>query len=627
MPSIINSFKKEEILRADKLNNVLDEISNNTPISKNDGSHTHVSLSEISNSSREGVLETALVNYLGGLKVAVYQFNAWNNDGTVATLVTDANTNYKTVEITTPFNDSTYYLVATVTKSINTLTLSFEETIPVSTSNIWSKVLGTIFTNSNATRFIKFDWQNHNWLGGDIYESGYGSYDFHLKVDKLTDTSVEVHGGQFIRYSRGAKYKILLTVDSGTSANFEDVATIGGISQNGYIIVTLDDDLDPTTFTPSFVSSYPTDINNSIFVLAQITWDAGSSSISEVEQFYIGDIYDQWFIALSDCLNYDVNSDPDFNLQLRNWSTAHDNTIDVNGEDYLTVKDITTELLQYITITDLKDFIWDCDEIKDCITDDNWFCSTVKTCLDGFDGTHTTLSDIDFGDYVKWDHGNHWNNKDTAEGEFNGILANASTNLYNNGKSIGKFDTTKVIDLDGQQLTTGVQENLSWDNTSVDINATPKFRVLNVTDITAWNNLDTAAFQCSGGGSFAKDLNANAFYLNSKEWNYWRANEFTAWVTGDVALIAEANAAFTAENICNITARNSFLQLSAGTHINLSPAGQLQINANVGQTVTGASNWWEKGIFVNDEGASIQTIDVPDGAGGTRQIKVLALNA
>ena len=625
---MVDNFQENEILGARKLNKVLYEVELNRPVPMDSGKHTHASLEGLGVGEKDGLLDRGMVSYVGGVSVIVQKFNAWLSDGSSYELSTDTDRDYKTVTVASPVDGTTYYLVASVNKTSEAVTLSFEETVSSSTTDIYYRAISNVVVSetSNGYVFSEFNYKNKNWIGGDIYEGDPNEY--HFKVNRVSDTSVEVHCGQRIRYAAGSIYRIGLTNDANAKSQYyDDVRTISGIGESGFIIITLNNDLVPTALDASFTNAYPNDLGNVIIVLASVTWDSVNSKISSIEPYWVGgDRYDQWIIVSDTNLDYDDDQE----LQIKGWKTAESvSWSNLSSGDLLPFQDISEDLnLKYMDLDSLTSYIqnnltlvenWvDLGDTVGALGDNNDLVTVNGAVLD-------FVSREDAGDGIWWKLNNV--ELDDAYGAVIGrtdaIKAIDLTNMRLHTSGTKDDITNWTIDWNLKILATGGQENLSWDTTSVDVHADTFLKSLNTGDVTSpYKTSDlnsTESLYVAGGLGVAKELVCKGLHLH---------------IEGALDNFITATSA-------QIQGQNTITIHASGTPGNLlmtgDAAGTFNANAmsfgvTTSNTVNGnlcpanLSGWFRHGWFTNEDSASIQTIEVPDGSGGTRQIKVLALN-
>lgn len=105
--------------------------------------------------------------------------------------------------------------------------------------------------------------------------------EYHLQVEQSEAAKVKIHGGRTLIKSSA----IALTVDSGTSASYDDVKTLT-ISASGFVCIDLDSSTTPTTATISNHAAYPSSTGDKSWPLAYVTWD--TDHITDLEPIWTG---------------------------------------------------------------------------------------------------------------------------------------------------------------------------------------------------------------------------------------------------------------------------------------------------------------------------------------------------
>lgn len=109
---------------------------------------------------------------------------------------------------------------------------------------------------------------------------------------------ITVHGGNWRRHNRagqavaGACVTIPMSVDSGTPGTYASLKTITAdmsSDRTGFVVLTLDDPIAPTTLTVSAENTYPANDYTSIkWILG--TWTCVNGEITAIEQYWTGDV-------------------------------------------------------------------------------------------------------------------------------------------------------------------------------------------------------------------------------------------------------------------------------------------------------------------------------------------------
>ena len=246
-------------------------------------------------------------------------------------------------------------------------------------------------------------------------------------------------------------------------------------------------------------------------------------------------------------------------VQIYGFRTA--STIDVpsiEGGDLVMFKNISSSSVGYMSFSNLLEYVEDGFDMSTICAYIKANCNLCEWIDDHCDvgswgiQNHYNLVDIEPGDYCRHDHKNYWQNVQSQGGRCGAPSTNFSVN---NGSSIGNSSTQLTIDLDNNRLHTSGsimtvdwglrqlydynigqytvvnwaaqylandigqvvldwanqaleddgEECLTWDDTSVDITATPLFKVLNTTAVTGTSGV--GALLVSGGGYFAGGVN------------------------------------------------------------------------------------------------------------------------
>jgi len=301
---------------------------------------------------------------------------------------------------------------------------------------------------------------------------------------------------------------------------------------------------------------------------------------------------------------------------------------------------------------------------------------------------HTDLVDIDAGGYVDHDHGNYWQNIYSVSGDYDGTAS--WDYAVNNGDSIGDSSPNLVIDLNGEQLVqAGSTFSVDWANCELDdpsgslweVLAGNHFNILDTTSPAKGLGWDAFAFNVKGGALIGDDSDyiAQLGCSDSAGYFYDSVNAIYANLcssakgsifndgSGTVTLTDGTNGAFQADDggttkvlICDGLSAGYFADNGDTYTANLGVAGSCAGFFEDGATQTyicdgtysvyavnniradgtywasdmegdsvddGGNYLFAGGIFTNEDGWNIMTIQVPDGAGGTKDIKVLAIDA
>lgn len=144
----------------------------------------------------------------------------------------------------------------------------------------------------------------------------------HFRVDQVSSTSVQVHGGRWTRRAGGDSTTVLLNVDGGgTSGDFADVATITDVTTTRWLCLYIGNAIAPTQMYITEHATYPTDDSGMILrPIAKVT--CASSVITEIEQLDVGDIDDAITAPDNVSLDFGGGLTASAVLQIYGWATA-----------------------------------------------------------------------------------------------------------------------------------------------------------------------------------------------------------------------------------------------------------------------------------------------------------------
>jgi hypothetical protein len=215
--------------------------------------------------------------------------------------------------------------------------------------NAVTRVLTTLDIRFGDVQEIRFDRPNRD---GSYWEIIFPNWwadplgvDYHFKLKFADPTTIHVLGGRRIRDTKGFQSVVSLTGDTGASPTVDLYKTVN-ISSSVYIWLELDNALTPTTLTVNTNSVYPTDNDGRYLVLGYVTWDSGTSAISNIEPFYVGgDWRDQWEVYDNASLDYSTVD----HTQIHDFDVAVPEAIDYN-DDFIPFKDVDDNEIAWCSI-------------------------------------------------------------------------------------------------------------------------------------------------------------------------------------------------------------------------------------------------------------------------------------
>lgn len=334
--------------------------------------------------------------------------------------------------------------------------------------------------------------------GDGIIDGPKGLY--HFKIRASDTDEIQVLGGSHRLIIGDDITRTPFSGDAGDAPTVDLFRTVT-ITENVYVYIELDDILNPNTLTvgtSNDAAGYPVAAGDGAkLVLGYVTFNAVTSKITAIEQYWTGGDWEQTWAETDDAsTEYKGNV-----IQILDWDIAASTQIDNYNADLIVYKDDADGEANYTSMTDFSTalvaywgtlptlpFAW--SELSDTSGDptvvgDGYIPVTVSNLLTLVDGS--------------------------AEG--NGpwwVLDNSSTaGAY--GSVIGNHDQDEVIDLDNEQLiTAGGAFTVDWNNRQFD-GADWSFlagTILKVLDTTVAASGD-GALEVTGGGYFGAGLYVN----------------------------------------------------------------------------------------------------------------------
>lgn len=180
-------------------------------------------------------------------------------------------------------------------------------------------------------------------------------FQHHFRITQASSTSISVHAGTWSRRSHTDQVTVLMGIDGSlTSGAYADVLTITGLTATRWIILTLDNSLNPTTLTASAVAAYPTADGTKVkFVLGKVT--CASSVISAIEQYWTGGDIEDYYQVL-DAASLGFNSTDEAEIKDFLVTTTGETPA---ADDLFIFKNISDGDTGYATVADTADLIAD----------------------------------------------------------------------------------------------------------------------------------------------------------------------------------------------------------------------------------------------------------------------------
>lgn len=310
-----------------------------------------------------------------------------------------------------------------------------------------SRAINEIIDYLRSTTPLNSTTIRHEWRDGGIYSHAKNGYntdeEVHFRVEQAGPTSVRVRGGKWSRRCCDNHNTQSLTVDSGTSGEYDDYKTLTGITASGYIVIKINNLIAETSLEAFYSATYPaTDYNVLQRCVAIVTCTAGV--ITNIEQTFSGDVDD--FVVRTDDSVGGVQKSLESSSSNAFWqiynmdkaATAPSEGSDicmrtaVGGETFFSaMPDFVTYIESSINVN---------TQINAWINDNmgSWLDANMEDWL-GDNHAHSNHNDFSTDDH---------NGADGKIGYW--LVGGGETRNY--GSAIGKSDQSKIIDLDSGEL-------------------------------------------------------------------------------------------------------------------------------------------------------------------------------
>lgn len=320
---------------------------------------------------------------------------------------------------------------------------------------------------------------------------------YHFKIRASDTNKIQVLGGSHRLIIGDDITRTPFSGDAGDAPTVNLFRTVT-ITENVYVYIELDDILNPnnlTVGTANDAAGYPVAAGDGVkLVLGYVTFDAVTSKITEIEQYWTGGDWEQTWAETDDAsLEYNGNV-----MQVLDFAAASNTAIDDSFNDLILYKDSADGQMNYTNLGSLADSL-----------EDYWSGIPPTSFMywtnlqDTKPDVAFTASDAGYIPVVTNQGGDNWQLEitDLGAGAGGPFWVKGADEADNYGTAIGLDDSTIVIDLTNKALEDNGTECLTWDTTSVDVVAATVLKMLNTTKYTA---NDTGSAQCKGGINFQK---------------------------------------------------------------------------------------------------------------------------